>query len=232
MAKLSKKQKTIAKKVVAGKKYSLSEAISLLKECAVAKFTESADISVNLGIDATKSEQTIRGSVVMPHGSGKNVRVAVFTSGDNALKAKEIGADAVGMEDLMRSMQEGDINYDTVIASPDAMAVVGRLGQLLGPRGLMPNPKVGTVTTDIATAVKNAKFGQAKYRTDKGGIIHASVGSVKLDNDKLVDNINGLLTELKKAKPDGTKGVYFKKISISSTMGISIGVDVSSTSIS
>lgn len=231
MAKLSKNQKAIKEKINPTQRYALTDAIALLKETAYAKFVESVDISINLGVDPAKSDQVVRGAVVLPHGSGKKVRVAVFTQGDNAQKAVDAGADVVGMEDLSKTMQDGDLNYDVVIASPDAMGVVGRLGQLLGPRGLMPNPKVGTVTPDVATAVKNAKFGQVRYRTDKGGVIHTSIGNVNIDNEKLIDNINALLDALKKAKPSAIKGVYFKKIAISSTMGSGIVIDVGTTSI-
>lgn len=231
MAKLSKNQKALKEKINHEEKYVLSDAITLLKEVAFAKFVESVDVSVNLGVDTSKSDQVVRGSVILPHSSGKTIRVAVFTTGDNVQKATDAGADVVGMEDLMQSMQDGDLNYNVVIASPDAMGVVGRLGQLLGPRGLMPNPKLGTVTSDIATAVKNAKSGQVRYRADKGGVIHASVGNVQIDNKQLADNINALLVALKKAKPEVAKGVYFKKITISSTMGVGIAVDIASTSV-
>ena len=232
MIKLSKNRKIRIEKVQAGKAYALHDALDLAKECAYAKFVESVDVSVNLGIDTKKSDQTVRGAVVLPHGAFKNVRVAVFTSGDNAEKALQAGADAVGMDDLMQSMQNGDLNYDVVIASPDAMGVVGRLGRLLGPRGLMPNPKVGTVTKDVDSAVKKAKSGQVRYRADKGGIIHASVGNVKMDAKMLAENINTLLQDLKKMKPSGVKGVYFKKVLLSTTMGIGISVDLATTSIS
>ena len=232
MSKYSKNQKQLQEKIILGKKYDLTQALDLLKTCAFAKFTESVDISINLGIDTAKSDQVVRGSVVLPHGCGKKVRIAVFTQGDNAQKAVDAGADIVGMDELAKSMQAGNINYDVIIASPDAMAVVGRLGQLLGPRGLMPNPKVGTVTPDVETAVKNAKSGQVRYRADKGGVIHASVGNVNIETNQLVDNINALLDALKKAKPSATKGIYFKKIGISSTMGAGIGVDMTTTNIS
>ncbi|BAS67447.1 50S ribosomal protein L1 [Bathymodiolus septemdierum thioautotrophic gill symbiont] len=231
MAKLTKKQKDIAAKVEIGKQYSIIDALTLLKECSTAKFDESIDVSVNLGVDANKSDQNVRGAVVLPNGTGKSVRVAVFTQGDNVEKAQAAGADVVGMEDLMKTMQDGDLNYDVVIASPDAMGVVGRLGQILGPRGLMPNPKVGTVTPDVATAVKNAKAGQVRYRTDKAGIIHAGVGKASFTPEALTENITALMDALKKAKPSSAKGVYFQKISVSSTMGPGISVDIASVDI-
>ncbi len=192
---------------------------------------ETIDVSVNLGIDIKKSDQTIRGAVVLPNGTGKVVRVAVFTQGDNVKKANDAGADIVGMEDLMKSMQNGDLNYDVIIASPDAMGVVGRLGQVLGPRGLMPNPKVGTVTQDVATAVSNAKAGQVRYRADKAGIVHAGIGKASFDSKSLEENFAALLEALKKAKPTTAKGVYFKKISVSSTMGPGLVVDVANVDI-
>jgi len=231
MAKLTKKQKDISAKVEIGKRYSLTDALNLLKDCASAKFDESVDVSINLGVDANKSDQNVRGAVVLPNGTGKTVRVAVFTQGDNVAKAKDAGADVVGMEDLMKSMQDGDLNYDVVIASPDAMGVVGRLGQVLGPRGLMPNPKVGTVTPDVATAVNNAKAGQVRYRTDKAAIIHAGIGKASFSADALEQNISSLIEALKKAKPSSAKGVYFKKISVSSTMGPGLNVDLASLDI-
>ena len=231
MSKLSKKQKEIATKVEAEKRYSINDALNLLKDCATAKFDESIDVSINLGVDTNKSEQNVRGAVVLPNGTGKTVRVAVFTQGDNVAKAQAAGADVVGMEDLMKSMQDGDLNYDVVIASPDAMGVVGRLGQVLGPRGLMPNPKVGTVTPDVATAVNNAKAGQVRYRADKSGIVHAGVGRASFSTESLAQNITTLLEALKKAKPSSTKGAYFKKISVSSTMGPGLAVDLASVGI-
>jgi large subunit ribosomal protein L1 len=224
---LTKKQKNIANKVEIGKRYSIEDALALIKECATAKFDESIDVSVNLGVDSKKSDQNVRGAVVLPNGTGKTVRVAVFTQGDNVAKAEAAGADIVGMEDLMKSMQDGDLNYDVVIASPDAMGVVGRLGQILGPRGLMPNPKVGTVTPDVATAVNNAKAGQVRYRTDKAAIIHAGVGKASFEVKALVENITTLVEALKKAKPSSAKGIYFKKLSVSSTMGAGVAVDLS-----
>jgi len=228
MAKLTKKQKNIAEKVEIGKRYSIEDALTLIKECATSKFDESIDVSVNLGVDSKKSDQNVRGAVVLPNGTGKTVRVAVFTQGDNVAKAQEAGADVVGMEDLMKSMQDGDLNYDVVIASPDAMGVVGRLGQVLGPRGLMPNPKVGTVTPDVATAVNNAKAGQVRYRTDKAAIVHAGVGKASFDVKALSENIAALMEALKKGKPSSAKGVYFKKLSVSSTMGAGVSVDLAS----
>ena len=226
MANLTKKQKENNEKIETGARYSILDAINLVKDCATAKFDETIDVSVNLGIDTKKSDQTVRGAVVLPNGTGKLVRVAVFTQGDNVKKANDAGADVVGMEDLMRSMQDGDLNYDVVIASPDAMGVVGRLGQVLGPRGLMPNPKVGTVTQDVATAVDNAKSGQVRYRADKAGIVHAGIGKASFDSKSLEENFTALLEALKKAKPTTAKGVYFKKISVSSTMGPGLAVDV------
>jgi large subunit ribosomal protein L1 len=228
MAKLSKRIKAIREKVDANKQYSLEEALGLLKELSGVKFNESVDIAVNLGIDPRKSDQVVRGSTVLPAGSGKDVRVAVFTQGENADKAKAAGADVVGMEDLAEQIKGGDLNFDVVIASPDAMRVVGTLGQVLGPRGLMPNPKVGTVTPDVEAAVKNAKAGQVRYRADKAGIIHASVGTVKFDVDALKQNIGALLVDLKKAKPAAAKGQYMKKITVSSTMGPGLAVDQNS----
>ena len=231
MANSTKKQKENNAKIETGARYSILDAINLVKDCATAKFDETIDVSVNLGIDTKKSDQTIRGAVVLPNGTGKVVRVAVFTQGDNVKKANDAGADIVGMEDLMKSMQNGDLNYDVIIASPDAMGVVGRLGQVLGPRGLMPNPKVGTVTQDVATAVSNAKAGQVRFRADKAGIVHAGIGKASFDSKSLEENFAALLEALKKAKPASTKGVYFKKISVSSTMGPGLAVDVANVDI-
>ena len=228
MANLTKNQKVAASKVEVGSKYSISDALVLIKECATAKFDESVDVSINLGIDTKKSDQTVRGAVVLPNGTGKVVRVAVFTQGDNVQKATDAGADIVGMDDLMKTMQDGDLNYDVVIASPDAMGVVGRLGQVLGPRGLMPNPKVVTVTPDVATAVKNAKAGQVRYRADKAGIVHAGIGKASFDAKALEENIIALIDAIKKVKPSSAKGVYFKKISVSSTMGPGLAIDAAS----
>ncbi|RUO80171.1 50S ribosomal protein L1 [Idiomarina tyrosinivorans] len=224
MAKLSKRARLIREKVEA-RDYEVNEALALLKELATAKFTESVDVSVNLGIDARKSDQNVRGATVLPNGTGRDVRVAVFTAGDNAEKAKAAGADVVGMEDLAEKVKKGEMDFDVVVASPDAMRVVGQLGQILGPRGLMPNPKTGTVTPDVATAVKNAKAGQVRYRNDKNGIIHATIGRVDFDNDKLKENLEALLAALKKAKPSSAKGVYIKRISLSTTMGAGVSID-------
>ena len=226
MAKLTKKQKSFAEKIDKNTKYSINDALALVKDCASSKFDETVEVSINLGIDSKKSDQNVRGSVVLPNGTGKSVRIAVFAQGDNAKKATEAGADSVGMEDLMKTMQDGDLNYDVVIASPDAMGVVGRLGQVLGPRGLMPNPKVGTVTPDVETAVKNAKSGQVQYRNDKAGIIHAGVGKASFDVKALEENIKALIEALKKAKPSSAKGTFLKKMSVSSTMGPGLGVDI------
>jgi len=226
MAKLTKKQKSFAEKIDKNTKYSINDALSLVKDCASAKFDETVEVSINLGIDSKKSDQNVRGSVVLPNGTGKSVRIAVFTQGDNAKKDTDAGADSVGMEDLMKTMQDGDLNYDVVIASPGAMGVVGRLGQVLGPRGLMPNPKVGTVTPDVETAVKNAKSGQVQYRNDKAGIIHAGIGKASFDVKALEENINALIEALKKAKPSSAKGTFLKKMSVSSTMGPGLGVDI------
>ncbi len=225
MAKLTKRQKAIAEKVVPGKVYSVEEAAALLSELSVVKFKESVDVSVNLGIDARKSDQGVRSATVLPHGTGKTMRVAVFTQGANAEAALAAGADEVGMEDLAEKIKGGDLNYDVVIASPDAMRVVGALGQVLGPRGLMPNPKVGTVTPDVATAVKNAKAGQVRYRNDKNGIIHTTIGKVDFSAEALKDNLVALLSDLRKAKPTSAKGVYMKKVTLSTTMGPGLVID-------
>jgi large subunit ribosomal protein L1 len=230
MAKLTKRQKAIAEQVVANKVYSLEDAVSLLNNLPAAKFKESMDVSVNLGVDPRKSDQVVRGATTLPAGTGKTVRVAVFAQGAAAEAAKAEGADIVGMDDLAESIQGGNLNFDVVIAAPDAMRVVGKLGTILGPRGLMPNPKVGTVTPDVATAVRNAKSGQARYRVDKGGIIHAAVGQVGFSADAIRQNVEALVSDLKKAKPATSKGVYLKKITLSSTMGPGLTVDVSSVS--
>ena len=227
MAKLTKRAKAINEKIDKDKVYPLEDALALLKELSSVKFTESVDISVNLGVDPKKSDQVVRGATVLPNGTGKEVRVAVFTDGDNAKAAKEAGADIVGMDDLADEVKKGNMDFDVVIASPDAMRVVGQLGQILGPRGLMPNPKVGTVTPDVATAVKNAKSGQVRYRVDKAGIVHCSVGTVKFDVPQLKENIDGLIADLIKGKPTAAKGVYLKKISVSTTMGPGLAVDQS-----
>jgi large subunit ribosomal protein L1 len=228
MAKMSKRVAEMRGKIDRTQQYKIDECLSLLKECSTVKFDESVDASINLGVDPRKSDQNVRGSSVLPNGTGKQVRVAVFTQGDNADKAKDAGADVVGMQELADSMKGGDLNYDVVIASPDAMGVVGQLGQLLGPRGLMPNPKVGTVSPDVATAVRNAKAGQVRYRTDKGGIIHCTIGKVSFEVGQLREHLEFLLTDLKKAKPSSSKGIYLQKISISTTMGIGISVDQAS----
>ncbi|MEL0638368.1 50S ribosomal protein L1 [Marinomonas sp. TI.3.20] len=226
MAKLTKRARLIAEKVEATKLYSVEEAVSLLSELSTVKFKESIDVSVNLGVDPRKSDQVVRGSTVMPNGTGKDVRVAVFTQGANAEAAKAAGADVVGFEDLAEQVKAGNLDFDVVIASPDAMRIVGQLGQILGPRGLMPNPKVGTVTPDVATAVKNAKSGQARYRTDKNGIIHASVGSIDFSAGSIRGNLEALLTDLRRAKPASSKGVFMKKVVLSSTMGPGIRIDL------
>ena len=222
---LVKRQKPWKEKLTPGKQYPIDEALKLVKEFANAKFPESVDAAVNLGIDASKSDQQVRGSTVMPHGTGKTVRVAVFTSGKNVDAAKAAGADVVGLEDLAAQVKAGQINFDRVIASPDAMRVVGQLGQILGPRGLMPNPKVGTVTPDVATAVKNAKSGQVTYRVDKAGIIHCTIGKATFEPAKLKENLTALIADLQKAKPATAKGVYLKRVTLSSTMGPGVVVD-------
>ncbi|NOR70237.1 MAG: 50S ribosomal protein L1 [Methylomarinum sp.] len=227
MAKLSKKAKLLAAKVDKSKQYSISDSIAILKEFANSKFDEALDVSVVLGVDSRKSDQNVRGASVLPNGTGKTVRVAVFTQGPNADAAKEAGADIVGMDDLADQVKKGQMDFDVVIASPDAMRVVGQLGQILGPRGLMPNPKVGTVTPDVATAVKNAKSGQVRYRTDKGGIIHCSIGKVSFDEASVKQNLEFLISDLKKAKPSSAKGIYLKKVVISSTMGPGLWIDQS-----
>jgi large subunit ribosomal protein L1 len=228
MAKLSKRAQVIKAKVDRTKPYPFDNAITLVKELATAKFNESIDVAVQLGVDAKKSDQVVRGSVVLPAGTGKTVRVAVFASGDKAEQAKAAGADIVGMEDLAERIKGGDMPFDVVIASPDTMRIVGTLGQVLGPRGLMPNPKVGTVTPDVATAVKNAKAGQVQYRTDKAGIIHATIGRKSFSDADLKTNLLALLDALNKAKPASSKGVYLRKVAISSTMGAGVRVDQAS----
>jgi len=229
MAKLSKRQKLIREKLDRTQAYAIDDAVALLVEFGqTVKFQESIDVAVNLGVDARKSDQVVRGSTVLPKGTGKTVRVAVFTQGANAEKAKEAGADIVGMDDLAEEVKKGNMDFDVVIATPDAMRVVGQLGQILGPRGLMPNPKVGTVTADVATAVQNAKAGQVRYRTDKNGIIHTTVGNVSFDAAAIRENIEALVADLKKMKPSSAKGIYLKKVTLSSTMGPGITVDQSS----
>jgi len=222
---ISKKRKLINEKIDKEKLYAADEALALVKEFASAKFEESIDVSINLGVDPKQSDQVVRGSTVLPNGTGKTVRVAVFAQGENAEKAKSMGADIVGFEDLADEIKSGKMDFEVVIATPDAMRIVGQLGQILGPRGLMPNPKVGTVTPDVETAVKNAKAGQVRYRTDKAGIIHCSIGSSKFEVNKLHENLNALLSDLKKAKPASAKGIYLKKMTMSSTMGPGIKVD-------
>ena len=225
MAKLSKRQKALQGKVDSTKLYSAEEALALVKECATAKFDESIDVAVQLGVDARKSDQVVRGAVVLPNGTGKTIRVAVFAQGARADEAKAAGADVVGMEDLAAQVKEGNINFDVVVAAPDAMRVVGTLGQILGPRGLMPNPKVGTVTPDVATAVKNAKAGQVRFRVDKAGIVHGTIGRRSFDVDKLKGNLAALVEALNKAKPATSKGLYLRKVAVSSTMGVGVRVD-------
>jgi len=228
MAAIAKRMKPWAEKIVPGKQYAIDEALGLVKQFATAKFDETVDVSVNLGVDASKSDQQVRGSTVLPHGTGKVVRVAVFTSGKNADAAREAGADIVGLEDLAEKVKAGELNFDVVVASPDAMRVVGQLGQILGPRGLMPNPKVGTVTPDVAGAVRNAKAGQVRFRTDKGGVIHCTIGKASFDTQKLRENLQALLNDLQKSKPASSKGVFLRRVAVSSTMGPGVPVDQSS----
>ena len=228
MAKLSKRARLVQEKVDVTKEYAFTEAVALLKELATAKFAESVDVAVNLGIDARKSDQNVRGATVLPNGTGKDVRVAVFTQGANVEAAKAAGADIVGMDDLAELVKKGEMNFDVVVASPDAMRVVGQLGQILGPRGLMPNPKTGTVTPDVATAVKNAKAGQVRYRNDKNGIIHASIGKIAFETNHIQENLAALLEALNKAKPSSAKGTFIKKISLSTTMGAGVSLDQAS----
>jgi large subunit ribosomal protein L1 len=228
MVKLSKRQKAIAEQIVPGKLYSIEEAVALLNALPPAKFKESIDVAVNLGVDPKKSDQVVRGATTLPAGTGKTVRVAVFAQGANAEAAKAAGADIVGFDDLAESIQGGNLNFDVVIATPDAMRVVGKLGTVLGPRGLMPNPKVGTVTADVATAVKNAKAGQVRYRVDKGGIIHAGIGQVGFAADAIRQNVEALVADLKKAKPATSKGVYVQKVTLSTTMGPGLSIDIGS----
>lgn len=228
MTKLTKRMKLISEKVVSGKPYSILDAVNLLKELSKVKFNESVDVCINLGIDTRKSDQTVRGATVLPNGTGRSMRVAVFAQGANAEAAKNAGAEIVGFEDLAESIKAGNIDFDVVIASPDAMRLVGQLGQVLGPRGLMPNPKVGTVTADVAGAVRNAKAGQVRYRADKGGILHCTIGKLSFEANKIQQNLEALLADVKKAKPSGSKGVFLKKITISSTMGPGILIEQSS----
>lgn len=225
MAALTKRRKNAREKVNSDLTYAVDEALGLVKELATAKFPESVDVSVNLGVDPRKSDQVVRGSTVLPNGTGKSVRVAVFAQGENADKAKAAGADIVGFEDLAETIKGGEMNFEVVIATPDAMRVVGTLGQILGPRGLMPNPKVGTVTADVETAVKNAKAGQVRYRTDKAGIIHCAIGRADFEVPALKENLEALLVDLKKAKPAASKGAFFKKMTVSSTMGPGVTID-------
>jgi large subunit ribosomal protein L1 len=230
MAKLSKRQKAINEKVDSTKQYSVEEAVVLLTELSAVKFKETVEVAINLGVDPRKSDQVVRGSTVLPNGTGKDVRVAVFAQGENAEKAKAAGADVVGFEDLAEQIKGGDLNFGVVIATPDAMRIVGQLGQILGPRGLMPNPKVGTVTPDVVTAVNNAKAGQVRFRTDKNGIIHAGVGKVDFDAAAVKGNVEALLVDLKKLKPASAKGVYVKKVTLSTTMGPGLTLDQGSLS--
>lgn len=225
MSKLTKKQKSQVGKVDSTKLYALTDAIAIVKEFATAKFDESIDVAVQLGIDAKKSDQVVRGAVVLPNGTGKTKRVAVFAQGAKAEDARAAGADVVGMEDLAAEVKAGNLNFDVVIASPDAMRIVGTLGQILGPRGLMPNPKVGTVTPDVATAVKNAKAGQVQFRVDKAGIVHGTIGLRSFETDKLQGNLAALIDALNKAKPATSKGLYLRKVAVSSTMGVGVRVD-------
>lgn len=228
MAKITKKQKAIETKIKPGQQYMVADALTIIQSVSSSKFLEGLDISVKLGIDPKKSDQVVRGSTNLPHGTGKTVRVAVFAQGDNAEKARKAGADIVGFDDLAASVKAGDLDFDVVIATPDSMRVVGQLGQILGPRNLMPNPKVGTVTMNVEEAVKNAKSGQVRYRTDKNGIIHCSVGKVNFPAQQVTENLQALLTDLKKAKPASAKGVYIKKVTLTSTMGPGLTIDISS----
>lgn len=230
MAKVTKRQRAIRERVSRGKAYPIGDALALLKETASAKFTESVDVAVNLGVDPRKSDQVVRGATVLPNGTGKTVRVAVFAQAANADAARDAGADIVGFEDLAEQVKAGQLNFDIVIATPDAMRVVGQLGRILGPRGLMPNPKTGTVTADVVTAVRNAKAGQVSFRTDKAGIIHCSIGKVDFEPVKLQENLQALLADLQKAKPSTSKGVYMRKATLSTTMGPGLGIDLSTLS--
>ena len=228
MARLTKRQKLVAEKVDPTKTYAIGEAVELLNEIATARFKESIDVSVNLGVDPRKSDQVVRGATTLPHGSGKSVRVAVFAQGENAEKASAAGADIVGFDDLAESIKGGELNFDVLIATPDSMRLVGQLGRILGPRGLMPNPKTGTVTPDVETAVNNAKAGQIQFRTDRAGIVHGSLGQVGFDGERIKENLEALLEDLKKAKPASAKGVYLQKITLSTTMGPGLSIDTAS----
>lgn len=228
MTNLSKRQKAINEQITPGKLYAIAEAIDLLKSCSKVKFVESVDVSIKLGVDPKNSDQVVRGATLLPHGTGRSVKVAVFAQGQNAQAAQAAGADRVGFDDLAEAVKAGNLDFDVVIATPDAMRLVGQLGQILGPRGLMPNPKVGTVTTDVATAVKNAKSGQVRYRTEKGGIIHSTIGKINFDNQNLKENLQVLLSDLKKARPASAKGVFLQKIALSTTMGPGLAIDMAS----
>ncbi len=231
MAKLSKRMRTIAERTDKHKAYPIDEAVALLSDLSKGKFEESFDVSVNLGVDVRRSDQALRGATTLPHGTGKTARVAVFAQGEQAIQAQSAGADVVGLDDLAERLQGGDLNFDVIIATPDCMRVVGKLGRLLGPRGLMPNPKTGTVTADVETAINNAKAGQVKYRTDRSGIVHGSVGQVGFSTTQVKENVEALVTDLKKAKPAVAKGVYLKKITLSTTMGPGVAIDQSSLDI-
>jgi large subunit ribosomal protein L1 len=231
MAKLTKRQRAMSAKIDSGKQYTVEEAVALLKELSTVKFSETVDVSINLGIDPRKSDQSVRGATTLPHGNGKHVRVAVFTQGANAEAAKAAGAEFVGMDELAAEVKAGKMDFDVVIASPDAMRVVGQLGQVLGPRGLMPNPKTGTVTPDVVTAVKNAKAGQVRYRAEKGGIVHGGIGKISFDVVAIKENLEALVSDLKKAKPSTAKGIYLKKISLSTTMGPGLVIDQASLAV-
>lgn len=228
MTKLSKRQKMIGEKVTPGKLYAVTEAVDLLKSCSKVKFNEAMDVSFNLGVDPRISDQVVRGATVLPNGTGRAVKVAVFAQGDLAQAALAAGADRVGFEDLAEAIKAGDLDFDVVIATPDAMRLVGQLGQVLGPRGLMPNPKVGTVSPDVAKAVKNAKSGQVRYRTEKAGLVHCTIGKVSFETSALIENLKALIADLKKAKPASSKGVYLKKITLSTTMGPGLVIDLAS----
>jgi len=230
MGKVSKRKQTMRERVDATREYAVDEALSMLRELSAVKFPETIDVAVNLGVDPRKSDQVVRGSTVLPHGTGKSTRVAVFAQGDQAEAAQAAGADVVGFEDLAERIQGGELDFDVIIASPDAMRVVGKLGQILGPRGLMPNPKVGTVAQDVAQAVTNAKAGQVRYRTDKNGIVHAPIGKIDFDVSALRENLQALLADLNKAKPSTSKGIYMKRVTVSSTMGPGVKVDKASLS--